>query len=148
MKLKHLLFFFFRLRFFLANNQCSVCLISEVSNMIIVCCHFSRRVFLLRNKTRTSKVGAISKAQKAQNIFFGKKLAIFEKFFLSKKSHSAEKCKRGDPLGFINIHSVAKYEKNSKGDPFETLKFFSKSRTVPEKSKGGPFRHVRFCRFP
>ena len=25
------------------------------------------------NKTRTSKVGAISKAQKAQNTFFGKK---------------------------------------------------------------------------
>ena len=36
------------------------------------------------NKTGTSKVGAISKAQKAQNIFFfGKKLEIFEKFFLS-----------------------------------------------------------------
>ena len=25
------------------------------------------------NKTRTSKIGAISKAQKAQNVFFGKK---------------------------------------------------------------------------
>ena len=31
------------------------------------------------NKTGTSQVGAISKAQKAQNIFFGKKLEIFEK---------------------------------------------------------------------
>ena len=36
----------------------------------------------VHTKTRTSKVGAISKAQKAQNIFFGK-LEIFE-FFLSK----------------------------------------------------------------
>ena len=36
-----------------------------------------------RNKTRTSKVGAISKAQKAQNIFFAKKLVIFESFSLS-----------------------------------------------------------------
>ena len=35
------------------------------------------------NKTGTSQVGAISKAQKAQNIFFGKKFEIFEKFFLS-----------------------------------------------------------------
>ena len=26
-------------------------------------------------------------------------------------SHSAEKCKRGDTLGFINIHTVAKYQK-------------------------------------
>ena len=39
-----------------------------------------------------------------------------------KMSHSAEKCKRGDPLGFINIHSVAKYQKTrresfAKGDP-------------------------------
>ena len=39
-------------------------------------------------------------------------------------SHSPEKCKRGDPLGFINIYSVAKYQKNSKGDSFETIKFF------------------------
>ena len=35
------------------------------------------------NKTGTSQVGAISKAQKAQNIFFGKKLEIFEKKILS-----------------------------------------------------------------
>ena len=50
------------------------------------------------NKTGTSQVGAISKAQKAQNIFFGKKLEIFEKKFFRKMSHSAEKCKRGDPF--------------------------------------------------
>ena len=36
--------------------------------------------FLFKNKTRTSNVGAISKAQKAQNIFC-KKLEIFEIFF-------------------------------------------------------------------
>ena len=40
-------------------------------------------IYNLINKTRTSKVGAISKAQKAQNIFFGKKLEIFENIFLS-----------------------------------------------------------------
>ena len=32
-----------------------------------------------RNKTRTSKVGAISKAQEAQHNFFEKKLEFFEK---------------------------------------------------------------------
>ena len=37
------------------------------------------------NKTRTSKFGTISKAQKAQKKFFGKKRVIFEKNFLSKK---------------------------------------------------------------
>ena len=40
-------------------------------------------------------------------------------------SHSAEKCERGDPFGFINIHSVAKF-KNSKEDPLGTLKNFRK----------------------
>ena len=39
-------------------------------------------------------------------------------------SHSAKKCKRGDPLGFINIYSVAKYQKTRKGDSFDTLKNF------------------------
>ena len=41
-------------------------------------------------------------------------------------SHSAEKCTRGDPLGFINIYSVAKYHKTRKRDSFETLKNFRK----------------------
>ena len=27
-------------------------------------------------------------------------------------------CKKGDPLGFINIYSVAKYQKTRKGDIF------------------------------
>ena len=49
------------------------------------------------NKPGTAQVGAISKAQKAQNIFFGKKLVIFEKKN-QKKSHSDEKCRRG-PFG-------------------------------------------------
>ena len=36
----------------------------------------------------------------------------FRNFFeVSGKSHSAEKFKRGDALGFLNIHSVAKYQK-------------------------------------
>ena len=41
-------------------------------------------------------------------------------------SHSAEKCKTGDPLGFINIYSVVKYQKTQKGDSFEALKNFRK----------------------
>ena len=41
-------------------------------------------------------------------------------------SHSAEKCKRGDPSGFINKHSVAKYQKTQRGDPLGTLKNFRK----------------------
>ena len=51
-------------------------------------------------------------------------------------SHSAEKCKRRDPLGFINIYSAAKYQKTRKGDPLETKKF-EKSHNAEKKSKGG-----------
>ena len=47
------------------------------------------------NKTGTSQVGAISKAQKAQNLFIEKKLEVFEKKFFRKMSRSAEKCERG-----------------------------------------------------
>ena len=46
--------------------------------------------------------------------------------------------KRGDPVGFINILSVAKYQKTRRGDSFETLKNFRKKfRTVPKKNERG-----------
>ena len=49
------------------------------------------------NKTGTSQVGAISKAQKAQNIFFGKKLEIFEKKIFG-KCHTVPKNVKGGTL--------------------------------------------------
>ena len=61
---------------------------------------------------------------KKRETFFWQKLENFENFFFRKMSHSAKKCKRGDPFGFINIHSVAKYEKTRRGDPLGTLKKF------------------------
>ena len=101
------------------------------------------------NKERRSKVGAKSEAQKAQNFFFWKKLVIFEKMFSFKKSRIVPKNVKGDPLKCINIHSVAKYEKTRRGDPFGTLKIFRKKSHSAEKNpKRGPFRHVRFCMFP
>ena len=98
------------------------------------------------NKTRTSKVGAISKAQKAQNIFLEKKLEIFEKKIFQKKSHSAEKCKMGtllDLLTYIPLQNIKKLEGRTL---WGHLKIFEKKSTVPKKPKGGPFRHVRVCR--
>ena len=54
-------------------------------------------------------------------------------------SHSAEKCKKGDPLGFINIYFVAKYQKTRKGDSFETLiNFRKKSHNAEKNRKGDP----------
>ena len=44
------------------------------------------------------------------------------------KFHSAENVKRGDPLGFFNIHPfTCKISKKLKGDPLETLKNFRKA---------------------
>ena len=52
-------------------------------------------------------------------------------------SHSAEKFKRGDPLGFINIYSVAKHQKTRKRDSFETIKNFRKTSHNAEKNRKG-----------
>ena len=54
------------------------------------------------NKMGTSKVGAISEAQKAQTI---------------------QNCNMGDSLDFLKIQFVAK---NCRNDPSETLKTFEK----------------------
>ena len=48
------------------------------------------------------------------------------------------KNEKGGPLGFINILSVAKYQKIRRGDSFEKLKIFEKKiRTVPKKNERG-----------
>ena len=51
-----------------------------------------------------------------------------ENFF--EKSHNAEKKVKGGPLGFFNIHSVAKLQK-IEGRPFGEI-FPEKSRTMPK----------------
>ena len=83
---------------------------------------------MFRNKTRTSKFGAISKAQKVQKIFFGKKLEIFESFFFVRKmSHSAEKCKRGTLLDSLTYILLKNIKKTRRGGPFGDIKkFFEK----------------------
>ena len=107
------------------------------------------------NKTRTSKVGAISKAQKAQKTFFEKtnihsvaKYQITKKLkgdpLEEKKVSQCRKTERGDPLGFSNIPSVAKHEKLKK-----IFFNFGKNLTMPKKTeRGGPFGIFQhpFCR--
>ena len=83
--------------------------------------------------------------KKRKRLFSKKNLKFLISFF-QKMSHSAKKCKRGDPLGFINIYSVAKYQKTRKGDSFETLKNFRKKLQCRKKLKGGPFSIFWFCR--
>ena len=44
---------------------------------------------------------------------------------------------KGDPSGFINIHSVAKYQKTRRGDPLGIKKNFEKKSHSAEKSQRG-----------
>ena len=55
-----------------------------------------------------------------------------------------KKTEREDPLGFFNIHSVAKLQKNERGTLWwkKNLKKVAQCR---KKSKGGPFGLVRYC---
>ena len=52
-------------------------------------------------------------------------------------SHSAGKCKKGDPFGFINIHSVAKFQKTRRGTLWGQLKIFEKKSHSAEKIQRG-----------
>ena len=64
------------------------------------------------NKTRTSKVGAISKTQKAQNIFFGK-TSNFWKFSFDKCRIVPKNVKVGtlwDLLAYIQFQNIKKIE--------------------------------------
>ena len=47
-----------------------------------------------------------------------------------------KKTERGDPLGFFNIHSVAKYQKKA-GGPFGEKFFFRKKSHSAEKNERG-----------
>ena len=60
------------------------------------------------------------------------------------KVSQCRKTERGDPLGFFNIHSVAKHQKIEGGK----FLFSEKNLTVPKKLKGGPFGVFQhpFCR--
>ena len=62
-------------------------------------------------------------------------------FIVGKKCHNAEKTERRNPLGFSNIHSVAKHQKNA-GGPFEEKKIRKKnpkkmSRSAEKKIERG-----------
>ena len=100
------------------------------------------------NKTGSSQVGAISKAQKysknnywkhLEKLFFSKKNL---KFFFSKKvffrkSHNAEKLKKR-PFRLIKRFYKPKTSKKCKGLPFDRIRKFSKkSRIVPKKTQRG-----------
>ena len=74
---------------------------------------FIPSVVVTVNKTRTSKVGAISKAQKARTNF-GKN---FRNFFSFGKCRTVPKIVKGGPFLIYKHEFCCKITKNSKGDP-------------------------------
>ena len=66
-----------------------------------------------------------------------KKLKKTKIFIFGKKSHNAKKTGRVDPLGFFNIHSVAKHQKNAGGTLWGKFFFEKKSLAVPKKNERG-----------
>ena len=99
---------------------------------------------LLLNQTRTSKVGAISKAQKAQNFFFLEKNSFF----------SFEKCRivptknvKGALLDLLTYILLQNNKKLEGGTLWGHYKIFEKKSHSAEKNrKRGIFSLVRFSR--
>ena len=59
------------------------------------------------------------------------------KFLFSEKISVRKKTERGDPLGFSNIHCVAKQQKNWRGDPLGKKFPEKKSRSAEKNWKAG-----------
>ena len=73
----------------------------------------------------------------------GKNIFSKDFVFFRKMSHSAENLK-GDPLGFINIHSVAKYKKLEWTTLLRHFLTFEKvARCRKKNRKGGWFCRLR-----
>ena len=87
-------------------------------------------------KTEGGTLWGFSTSILSQNM---KKLKKTLKFLISGKNLTMpKKTERGDPLGFSNIHSVAKQQK-IEGGPFGEKNSGKKSRSAEKNWKGGPF---------
>ena len=91
---------------------------------------------VLKNKPGASKVCAISKAQKAQNIFFAKNLK-FSKIFSFGKCLIVPKNVKEETLLIYKHAFCCKTTKNSKGGPFEDIEIFRKKVAQCRKIKRG-----------
>ena len=116
-------------------------------NKTIVSARRFYTALLQRPKTRMSKVGAISKAQKTQNIFLEKDLKFLKIFFFRKMSHSAKKRKRENLLRLLT-YILLQNIKKLKGGPFGDIKKYSKKvAQYRKKSKGDPLGTSGFLGF-
>ena len=123
---------------------------NSLSNAIVIKANREKQKFIKiwsgnSNKTRTSKVGAISKAQKAQNIFFGKKLEFSENFSRSENVAQCRKMYNGGPFLIYKHAFCCKITKKIQRGPFGTLKNFRKKVAQCRKNeKGDPLVSAGF----
>ena len=61
--------------------------------------------------------------------------------YLRLKKRKVFKIVKRDPLGFLKVQFVAKYQKKMKGE----IKYSKKVAQCRKNSKGGPYSPVRFC---
>ena len=94
-------------------------------------------------KTRKSKVGAISKAQKAQISFFEEQREIFEICFPQKTSHSTEKCKEGTLWGLLTYIQLQNIKRLEEGPFRDNGKFSEKSHGAEKIQNVDPLE--KFC---
>ena len=95
--------------------------------------HFSNPCPLFFEKTKSEKD------------FFGKKLKILKFFFFQKKSHSAEKCKRGTLLDLLTYIPLQNIKKLERGTLWGQKNFGKMSHSAEKNSKRGPYSLVLFC---
>ena len=88
----------------------------------------------------------VSQCRKTERGFWTSILSSQNIKKLKGKKNCAEKnWKGGDPLGFSNIHSVAKQQQNWRGDPLVEKLFPKKSLAVPKKmERGDPLARKNF----
>ena len=90
----------------------------------------------------------MSKAQKAQNNFLEKNLKFLKIFFFQKKSHSAEKCKRGTLLDLLTYIPLQNIKNLEGGTLWGHLKIFKKKPHSAKKNpKGDPLGTSGFVGF-
>ena len=96
-----------------------------------------RQLLTRRQRLKSALYLRLKKRKVFKIVDFQKNLKISKIFFFRKMSHSAEKCKRGDPFDFQTC-ILLQNNKKLKGGPFGDIKKFSKkSHTVPKKIRRG-----------
>ena len=93
----------------------------------------------LEKRTRRERLKSAPylRLKKRKRFFLEKNWNFWKNFSFQKKSHSAEKCKRGTLLNLLTYIPLQNIKKLEGGTLWGQKKFSKKSRTVPKKTQRG-----------